>query len=64
MEIHGNALKAAKKIKLVIFDVDGVLTDGGIYIGAQGELYKPFYCRDGLGISEAAQEALRQMYLE
>ena len=59
MEIHGNALKAAKKIKLVIFDVDGVLTDGGIYIGAQGELYKPFYCRDGLGISLAHKYGLQ-----
>ena len=59
MEIHSNALKAAKKIKLVIFDVDGVLTDGGIYIGAQGELYKPFYCRDGLGISLAHKYGLQ-----
>mgnify|MGYP002627457183 CR=1 FL=1 len=59
MEIHSNALKAAKKIKLVIFDVDGVLTDGGIYIGAKGELYKPFYCRDGLGISLAHKYGLQ-----
>ena len=53
MEIHSNALRAAKKIKLVILDVDGVLTDGGIYIGEKGELYKPFNCRDGLGITLA-----------
>ena len=40
----------AKKIKLVCLDVDGVLTDGSIIISGQGELFKPFYVRDGLGI--------------
>lgn len=51
MEIRTDAAKRAAKIQLVIFDVDGVLTDGGIYVGADGELYKPFNCRDGLGIT-------------
>lgn len=37
-------------IKLVVFDVDGTLTDGSIYIGDQGELCKKYYCRDGLAI--------------
>lgn len=59
MEIHSNALRAAKKIKMVILDVDGVLTDGGIYIGENGELYKPFYCRDGLGITLAHKLGLK-----
>ena len=59
MEIHSNALKAAKKVKLVILDVDGVLTDGGIYIGEKGELYKPFNCRDGLGITLAHKLGLK-----
>ena len=40
----------AKKIKLVCLDVDGVLTDGSIIISGQGELFKQFYVRDGLGI--------------
>lgn len=40
----------ARNVRLVILDVDGVLTDGGIYITANGELYKPFHVRDGLGI--------------
>ena len=53
MEFTAEATDSAKKIKLVIFDVDGVLTDGGIYIGVDGELYKSFYCRDGLAISLA-----------
>jgi len=43
-------LKQAKKIKLVIFDVDGVLTDGSLFFGDDGQEYKAFYSRDGLGI--------------
>ena len=37
-------------IRLVALDVDGVLTDGGIQIGREGELFKRFNVRDGLGI--------------
>lgn len=40
----------ASKIRLVVFDVDGVLTDGSLYLGDGGEEYKAFYCRDGLGM--------------
>lgn len=39
-----------KKIKLLIMDVDGTLTDGIVYIGNHGELCKGFYVRDGIGI--------------
>ena len=49
----------AKKVKLIIFDVDGVLTDGGIYIGENGELFKPFHCRDGFGITLAHSVGLK-----
>ncbi|MBR3624123.1 MAG: HAD-IIIA family hydrolase [Selenomonadaceae bacterium] len=49
----------AKKIKVIAFDVDGVLTDGGIYTGADGEIFKPFHCRDGLGISLARNAGLK-----
>ena len=59
MEIKAEALRRAKKIKLVIFDVDGVMTDGGIYVGPEGELYKPFNCKDGLGITLAHRSGLR-----
>ncbi|MCG5030239.1 HAD-IIIA family hydrolase [Mesosutterella sp. OilRF-GAM-744-9] len=40
----------AKKIKLVVLDVDGVLTDGQIITSSQGELCKHFNVKDGLGI--------------
>lgn len=46
-----NDLRAkAAKIKLVIFDVDGVLTDGHFYFDEQGREYKGFFAHDGLGI--------------
>ncbi len=45
-----NALKRAAEVKLVAFDVDGVLTDGGLYIGDNGVEYKAFYSRDGHGM--------------
>lgn len=38
------------KIKLVITDVDGVLTDGSLYYDGQGEAVKYFNVKDGLGI--------------
>ena len=63
MEQKAAALNRAKNIKLIIFDVDGVLTDGGIYIGEQGELYKPFFCRDGLGITLAQQAGIKTVLL-
>jgi len=43
-------LTKAAVIKLVIFDVDGVLTDGRLFFGDDGQEYKSFYARDGLGM--------------
>jgi 3-deoxy-D-manno-octulosonate 8-phosphate phosphatase (KDO 8-P phosphatase) len=43
-------LARAAKVRLFIFDVDGVLTDGSLSYGAQGELMKTFNVHDGLGI--------------
>lgn len=40
----------AKNIKLVIFDVDGVLTDGSLFFDNQGQEYKAFNAKDGHGI--------------
>jgi len=40
-----------KKIKLVITDVDGVLTDGSMYYSDKGEIVKKFHVRDGMGIN-------------
>ena len=43
--------KAAKKIKLLILDVDGVLTDGSIILDNKGNELKSFNVRDGHGIT-------------
>ena len=43
-------IAAAKKIKLLLLDVDGVLTDGRLYYGNSGEELKAFNIQDGLGI--------------
>ena len=45
-----SVLKAAQKIKLLLLDVDGVLTDGRLYYGNSGEELKAFDIQDGLGI--------------
>lgn len=37
-------------LRLVAFDVDGVLTDGRLYYGAEGEVLKVFHVRDGVGM--------------
>lgn len=40
-------------IKLIAFDVDGTLTDGSLILGPEGEAYKKFNAKDGLGLSLA-----------
>ena len=40
----------ARGLKLAIFDVDGVMTDGTLYIGAAGEAFKAFNILDGHGV--------------
>ncbi len=50
IELSNEVLARAKKIKLIIFDVDGVLTDGGLTIGDDGQEYKTFNTQDGLGM--------------
>jgi len=42
--------KKLKQTKLLILDVDGVLTDGGLFIDSNGEIIKKFDVKDGLGI--------------
>ena len=42
--------RRASGIKLAVFDVDGVLTDGQLILGESGNEYKAFYVRDGHGL--------------
>jgi 3-deoxy-D-manno-octulosonate 8-phosphate phosphatase (KDO 8-P phosphatase) len=48
-------LLAAQGVRVAFFDVDGVLTDGGLYLDAQGEPLKRFHILDGLGLKLIAQ---------
>lgn len=41
---------AAARVRLLVLDVDGVLTDGRLYYAARGEALKVFHVRDGLGL--------------
>ncbi len=49
-ELKNGALEAAKKIKLLAFDVDGVMTDGSITYDQNGIEYKTFNVKDGHGL--------------
>ena len=44
-------IKKIKKIKLIAVDVDGVLTDGGMYYSSKGDIMKKFHVRDGMAVS-------------
>lgn len=44
------------KIKILVMDVDGTLTDGKVYIGSQGELMKAFDVKDGYAIAHMLPE--------
>ncbi|EIC22217.1 3-deoxy-manno-octulosonate-8-phosphatase KdsC [Thiorhodovibrio frisius] len=50
-----DAIERAKAIRVVIFDVDGVLTDGRLIIGDDGQEYKAFHSRDGHGMAMLQQ---------
>ena len=46
-----NIRNGCKKIKIILTDVDGVLTDGGRYYSEKGEVLKKFHVRDGMGVN-------------
>ncbi len=50
MELNDQILEKAKKVKLVMTDCDGVLTDTGVYYSHSGEEMKRFSIRDGMGV--------------
>jgi len=49
----------ARAVKLLVLDVDGVLTDGGLYYDAQGNVSKRFNVQDGLGVKLLMAAGLR-----
>lgn len=53
-QVSADALERARRLRLMVFDVDGVLTDGRLWFGAQGEELKVFHVRDGHGLKMLA----------
>ncbi|MEI6706718.1 MAG: 3-deoxy-manno-octulosonate-8-phosphatase KdsC [Methylococcales bacterium] len=51
-------IEKAKKLKLLILDVDGVLTDGKLFFDNEGNEYKAFHARDGHGIKLLRQSGV------
>jgi 3-deoxy-D-manno-octulosonate 8-phosphate phosphatase (KDO 8-P phosphatase) len=51
-------LDKAAQVKLIIFDVDGVLTDGRLILGDDGQEYKAFHSRDGHGMKLLRQSGV------
>jgi len=52
-----------KKIKLVVTDVDGVLTDGGMYYTENGEFMKKFNTRDSMGMELLLEKGIKTVLL-
>ncbi|WP_439287136.1 KdsC family phosphatase [Lonepinella sp. BR2357] len=52
-------LEKLQKIKFVITDIDGVLTDGLLHYDANGEAIKSFHVRDGLGIRMLMEQGIQ-----
>ena len=53
--MHEQELTRIKAVKAIFTDVDGVLTDGSIYLGADGHEMKRFTVEDGVGVALARQ---------
>jgi 3-deoxy-D-manno-octulosonate 8-phosphate phosphatase (KDO 8-P phosphatase) len=49
-ELAVDLRERAARVRLLVLDVDGVLTDGSLYYGPEGEAHKRFFVRDGMGI--------------
>lgn len=57
--MNPSLIEKAKSIKLMIFDVDGILTNGGITYSDSGEEIKTFHVRDGFGIQLLQDSGVR-----
>jgi len=57
-EVGADVLERARAVRAVMFDVDGVLTDGRLYRDDGGQEYKAFHSRDGHGIKLLARAGI------
>ena len=51
--------ESLRKIKVIITDVDGVMTDGGIILGSDSKEYKRYDVKDGMGVTMARKAGLK-----
>ena len=56
--LSSDALERARRVRVVVFDVDGVLTDGRLWYGPEGEALKAFHAFDGHGVKMLQQAGL------
>ncbi|MDN2662936.1 3-deoxy-manno-octulosonate-8-phosphatase KdsC [Psychromonas sp. 14N.309.X.WAT.B.A12] len=57
-KISQDNFQRAQKIKLFVCDVDGVFSDGRIYLGNDGEELKAFHTKDGFGLKAIMQQGI------
>tara|TARA_R110001583_G_scaffold10601_7_gene48680 strand:+ start:360 stop:908 length:549 start_codon:yes stop_codon:yes gene_type:complete len=57
-KISTDIFERAQKIKLFVCDVDGVFSDGRIYLGNDGEELKAFHTKDGFGLKAIMQQGI------
>lgn len=57
-DVPDSVIQRASNTRLVIFDIDGVLTDGGLFFDNAGEEYKAFNSKDGHGIRMLLESGL------
>jgi len=55
--------RRARSLRLVLTDVDGVLTDSGVYYSAEGEAMKRFNVRDGMGVELLREKGIITAFL-
>ncbi len=56
-QVSADIIARAQQIKMVLTDNDGVLTDGGVFYGENGEVFKRFNIRDGMGVERLRRHA-------
>jgi 3-deoxy-D-manno-octulosonate 8-phosphate phosphatase (KDO 8-P phosphatase) len=61
--VNEDVLQRARGVRLAIFDVDGVMTDGTVYFGARGEVMKAFNIQDGHGLKLLLKAGVRTAIL-
>jgi 3-deoxy-D-manno-octulosonate 8-phosphate phosphatase (KDO 8-P phosphatase) len=60
---HEELVQRARRVRLVVTDVDGVLTDAGVYYSERGEELKRFSVRDGMGVERLRNAGIATAFL-